>query len=161
MRWVIFLLIALLPSAGQTGAYRDLDGTWWDQVDPPAHFRSGTYLAPPKIRFLPREKTFEVCLAATRITTLGCAEIYADACRVTIADDLPPTFLKAVVEHELAHCRGWPGNHPLGPIPGRPTPVAVEPYATGWPRVVAPGVVVEGAPSLAVTPGWAPVTISE
>src|SRR5688500_17956267 len=35
------------------------------------------------------------------------------SCRITVADDYAPDFLAATLEHERAHCAGWPANHPL------------------------------------------------
>jgi hypothetical protein len=35
-------------------------------------------------------------------------------CWVNIADNIKGALLKVVWRHELAHCNGWPANHPGG-----------------------------------------------
>lgn len=44
----------------------------------------------------------------------GCAAIMAPAaCIVIVNETLPGDELARVIEHEKAHCRGWPPSHPL------------------------------------------------
>ena len=38
---------------------------------------------------------------------------FGGSCRITVADDYAPDFLAATLEHERAHCVGWPASHPL------------------------------------------------
>jgi hypothetical protein len=48
--------------------------------------------------------------------TIGCAHIAKGECEVIIADNTTLEFLgfnyDIVLRHELAHCNGWPGDHP-------------------------------------------------
>lgn len=136
MRWIMLLIVALLPTTGQAGVYQDKDGSWWTQVDPPAHYRTAPYIKPPSVKFLMREVAFRICLFRTRLPNqLGCAWFEADACEIRLADDMPDKYRKAVLIHEDAHCRGWPADHPVDD-PSATTVSA--PYSTGWPRVTPP-----------------------
>lgn len=71
---------------------------------PPAQYRSGP------VEYELRPWAFLACG-----NRLACAQPYASPCIVRIApqvEDMPAEWRAAIVEHELAHCRGWAGNHP-------------------------------------------------
>jgi len=114
MRWIVILIVALLPSAGQAGTYQDKDGSWWTEIDPPASYQTAPYLKPPAVQFLPRSEVFVLCLAKTNQSgRIGCGWFASGRCELRIAEDLPEKARKITLAHEDSHCRGWPADHPL------------------------------------------------
>ena len=112
MRWIALLLIALLPSTGQAASIQDKDGTWWTMVSPPARYLA--YRGELRTHFLPRAEIFETCQYLTGLAgAFGCANRWPIACDVYVVEDLPKQSRAEVYMHELAHCGGWPADHPL------------------------------------------------
>ena len=57
-------------------------------------------------------------LLAGKIEILGCAffpypGMYPDLCWVLYNEDVPDDVRDILIEHEKAHCRGWPADHPM------------------------------------------------
>jgi hypothetical protein len=101
------------PSFG-AGAekFTDKDGTDWYLQAPAAKWFSMP--APPvTVEYLSRSQTFKFCqFVVGKAGEVGCATVYPHQCSVWIAEDLPKPFRDAVERHELAHCHGWPADHP-------------------------------------------------
>jgi hypothetical protein len=46
---------------------------------------------------------------------LGCAEVFPRRCFIVIpsvSGEITGTLQKQIRRHEIAHCNGWPENHP-------------------------------------------------
>lgn len=109
------MLFLLLTCPALAGTYKDVDGVYWTLVDPPAHWLDQPLPSDTRVFKLPRDLAFRSCeLAGAPPNQHGCAEVIVglDACYVWVVDDLPVPFMEAVINHELAHCRGWPQSHP-------------------------------------------------
>jgi hypothetical protein len=113
--WLVLPLLALEPataSAQQVDHYR--------LVMPPARYASGPYLYPVKLHRMPNDQRLGVCVnvVATRgglaSPDLGCTKVGPVSCDVYLPKKrtIPKLLADHIVLHELAHCRGWPGNHP-------------------------------------------------
>jgi hypothetical protein len=81
----------------------------------PASFSSGPFLAPPEVRDVPLARIQRICsgglhAAAGGNSLLGCAQLAGGKCVVHVPSDIKravPTLYRMILQHELAHCRGW------------------------------------------------------
>ena len=86
----------------------------WEVISPPAHWFDKPRPEILNIRLQSRADVYEVCQRATgKADQFGCAIVWPDKCDVYIADDLPQMLRDQVQIHEVGHCHGWPGNHPV------------------------------------------------
>lgn len=64
----------------------------------------------------PEAEVGPICSTAVgKAEPFGCSLIYplADgACDIYVSSDLPERSRRIVELHELAHCNGWPADHP-------------------------------------------------
>ena len=47
-----------------------------------------------------------------RHDVVGCSFTVGENCYIVLDDTLNAHNYKRVLKHELAHCAGWPGDHP-------------------------------------------------
>src|SRR5690349_15851204 len=113
--WLVLPLLALEPataSAQQVDHYR--------LVMPPARYATGPYLYPVKIHRMRNDRMLRVCVNVVptkggyAAPDLGCTKVGPVSCDVYLPKKrtIPKLLADHIVLHELAHCRGWPGNHP-------------------------------------------------
>ena len=101
----------------------------WGTILPPAEYGPAyedavPYLWPPRVIFRSFDDVQRVCSEAGGEPTRG---LYYNACisatpkesdtkfcEITARDDFDPIGqqLHDIIQHELAHCKGWPRNHP-------------------------------------------------
>lgn len=81
---------------------------------PPARYRSGAFLAPPKVVSVSMAQIQRICANETMAmgevpTVMGCAELTGTQCIVHVSDSLKQIdgLYDVVLQHELGHCRGW------------------------------------------------------
>jgi hypothetical protein len=86
---------------------------------PPPQYDSGPFLMPPVVIDVPLSDIQQICgngyksILGNRPelpTVMGCAAFEADACVVHVPSDIKqsiPDLYRAVLRHELGHCRGW------------------------------------------------------
>jgi hypothetical protein len=123
MRFAIALLIAAITvtSAGAeiTGDKAELfrfkqDGKDYVILVPPQKWLD----VPPRgrtiIKRFPAAKVNSLCskYLGGQAEGNGCALVMDGGCIVTINEDLPQSLYEIVLLHELAHCAGWPADHP-------------------------------------------------
>jgi|EndMetStandDraft_2_1072991.scaffolds.fasta_scaffold124728_1 hypothetical protein len=94
---------------------------------PPLHLPPVIYDHPYKgkltIETVTREELMTQCAGVATTTTLGCASWRGDRCHIRLLAD---EIIKAagwtrelMLRHEIAHCNGWPADHPgKRPYPG-------------------------------------------
>jgi hypothetical protein len=113
--WLALPLLAGAPASGfaqQVDQYR--------LVMPPARYTSGPYLYPVKIHRLPNGRMLSVCVnviptkGGYAAPELGCSKVGPVNCDIYLPQKrtIPKLLADHIAQHELAHCRGWPGNHP-------------------------------------------------
>lgn len=83
----------------------------------------GTYSGRSEVRFIDPAKVVDECYALSEqfhpkpirlgFYTYGCSVPAAGVCHVRVInrpmEDFSPVF---VLRHEMAHCAGWPADHP-------------------------------------------------
>ena len=91
----------------------DLDGFDFQVLAPPEPYASeGLALdraGRVSYRWVSQEEAREICNGSGACTfrQLG------GSCRITISTHYDQAFRGAMIAHELAHCAGWPADHPL------------------------------------------------
>tara|TARA_R110000868_G_C10824659_1_gene758881 strand:- start:75 stop:428 length:354 start_codon:yes stop_codon:yes gene_type:complete len=116
MKHIIAATCGLLMACSTASAadFADKDGIWWELIMPAPYWSQRPPLAEIKVIYIPRPATAQWCEQATgKPEQFGCMDFRGKYCVVVITDDMPEPFRIAVLEHEVAHCRGWPGTHPL------------------------------------------------
>lgn len=115
MRTLAAALILLATATTASGdSFRDKDGSYWTGFDIPARYLDAPYTGELRMHVLPRKEIHEVCERLTgKAAQFGCADVWPIACDVYVANDMPGKLHDHVVKHELAHCRGWPADHPM------------------------------------------------
>ncbi len=81
----------------------------------PASFSSGPFLAPPEVRDVPLARIQRICSGGMHASAggnslLGCAQLAGGRCVVHVPADIKravPVLYRMILQHELAHCRGW------------------------------------------------------
>ncbi len=73
-------------------------------------------IGPVEVHYLPQPEVTEICTkGAGEFEDIGCAwpaTPESDVCVIYIAKELHFGLKARVLEHEKAHCNGWPGDHP-------------------------------------------------
>ena len=115
MRIIAVIAFTLAASLAASAAIiADTDGTTSYVVTPPQRYLDAPYEWEIRVNSLPRIEVFEECFYGSgKPEQIGCARPWPKACDIYISNDLPEETHKIVLRHELAHCHGWPGNHPL------------------------------------------------
>lgn len=109
----LIVLASATVALGDTVRLPDKDGSWWEGVIPPARY-IGPYTGELRMHALPRAEAQAICEQKTgKAGQFGCVDLWPRACDVYIVDDLPKALRAYIESHELAHCRGWPADHPL------------------------------------------------
>ena len=114
----LWLALPLLAGAPASGFSQQVDQ--YRLVMPPARYTSGPYLYPVKIHRLPNGRMLSVCVnviptkGGYAAPELGCSKVGPVNCDIYLPQKrtIPKLLADHIVQHELAHCRGWPGNHP-------------------------------------------------
>lgn len=86
-----------------------------DIIPPPETYAPLDYISPPAIHFRAPDDLLRTCrhlIGSSDGYYYGCTQIWADRCDIFIDISLDPPIIAATLEHELAHCKGWPGDHP-------------------------------------------------
>lgn len=110
MRWLA--LLALLFIGTETSSASDLC-MLLQPCKAPARYASGAYIAKPEVREVSMQTVSQYCNdthVAAGAGALGCATIEGGTCLVLVPKEvraISPQLFKLIVEHELAHCRGW------------------------------------------------------
>jgi hypothetical protein len=103
--------LALLATASVAQAHDETACLGLPTCQPPAKYASGPFLQKPIIRIVSARDLQSICqyaIGAQGDTILGCAEMTGTTCLVRIAKEVRQAGLyETVVNHELAHCRGW------------------------------------------------------
>ena len=111
---IVAVLLALLaPTLAHAATFTDQRDQLWDLPEPPQRYQT-PYTGTLKLFPMSEEDISEICTEATgKAEPFGCTFVLPTECSVYVSEDLPPLFRKAVETHELAHCAGWPGDHPV------------------------------------------------
>ena len=111
---VLTLILALLvPSIALAEPFKDQRGNWWDLPMPPDRYFDRPYTGIIDIVPEPANEIAAFCTAAMgKAEGHACTFVAPTRCTIYVSQDLPKKFRKAVERHELAHCRGWPADHP-------------------------------------------------
>jgi hypothetical protein len=56
-----------------------------------------------------RDEALRICNGSGACTYIR----FFGSCRITISTHYSGDFLAAMINHERAHCAGWPASHPL------------------------------------------------
>lgn len=100
--WLIAAAAALCLGTSATGS----------TLEPPARF-DHPYDGPVELQYLPKADIRREC-GQDKFTS-GCAWVEGGTCHVLIALYTPKVSVArrpVLVRHEIAHCNGWPGDHP-------------------------------------------------
>jgi hypothetical protein len=86
----------------------------------PAQYRSGPFLAEPVVREVTLRQVQVACGVGSAhafraasgfpFSVFGCSKLQGSHCIVHVPKDVKPisaTLYREILEHELAHCRGW------------------------------------------------------
>lgn len=112
MKFLALAALVLLGAAAPANASSDL----CELLQPcraPAQYASGAFVAKPVVREVGMEVVRSRCNdthVAAGEGALGCASFESGACVVLVPKDvkaISPELFRLIVEHELAHCRGW------------------------------------------------------
>jgi hypothetical protein len=108
------LIVLLLAVPAEAGRYQDADGKWWKTIDPPAKWMTAPYSGQLHLQVLPPDELKNICdVVVGRSEPLGCSIVNPWHCTIYISNRLPSLFQGALLQHEEAHCRGWPADHPV------------------------------------------------
>jgi hypothetical protein len=100
---VIPIPIPIPPSAAHVAA----------QLEPPARYNH-PYNGQVDERVMPEAQVRSVCMAmGLDLLTVACSWQSAGTCHIVIPND-GQTSVDAYRRHEIAHCNGWPADHPRG-----------------------------------------------
>ena len=113
-KFLLILACVSLPFSASAGQYQDEAGMWWTTIDPPEKWLSEPYFGTIEVTVLPKAQLAEKCFQlVNQAEPHGCADLGYLDCIIYISADLPPPMWTNIYEHELAHCHGWPSDHPL------------------------------------------------
>lgn len=110
---LIAISLMMAATAAANAAWFTLkDGTITTTIDPPARFLKEPL--PGHLFMQPEAKLIETCSnMVKKFEDWGCSRIIGKGyCQVFINSDLPENIRQSVFRHELAHCNGWPADHP-------------------------------------------------
>ena len=84
-------------------------------LEPPARF-DHPYAGDVDLRQISRANVWKECsrngAVKMRRDVAGCSRVEAGACIIHLAMKTRRAPLQEILRHEIAHCNGWPGNHP-------------------------------------------------
>ncbi len=73
---------------------------------PPARY-DHPYTGRLEVRHVPRQVAEDICPFSRGATGWGCAFLRTSSCLIILVEGASPE----VLQHEIAHCNGWPGDH--------------------------------------------------
>ena len=76
-------------------------------IVPPPRFVH-PYMGHLEVRYVPYEVANDICPFSQGARGWGCAIVRDGSCLVILVDGASEDVLR----HEVAHCNGWPGEHP-------------------------------------------------
>jgi len=92
----------------------EYQGMGYEITMPNAKWSEAPELAPIQVFYLPDATLKQRCSAFVGFHEfVGCALQMSGKCTIYINDALSAEAKKSVLIHEDAHCRGWPGDHPV------------------------------------------------
>ncbi len=111
---ILTLTLALLaPTFAHAAPFEDQHGAWWDLPLPPMHYFDEPYTGRLDIKHLPEAEILSICRQANgKAENFGCAFPTIGRCSVYVSEELPKLLREHVQIHEVAHCHGWPADHP-------------------------------------------------
>ncbi|MGL6208720.1 MAG: hypothetical protein ACRC14_02680 [Paracoccaceae bacterium] len=105
MKHIIALIVTLTTSAALAGT----------PLDPPARY-DHPYMGNLTIVEVDRDNVWAECSGdgqvEMRADAAGCAETGDGECTIWLAMKTTRAPVKAILRHEIAHCNGWPADHP-------------------------------------------------
>ena len=113
-RLAVPLLLALLPlpSCGISAAHHV---RYLSELEPPARYNH-PYDGQVVERVMPVAEVRSVCMSmGLDFLTVACSWQSNDTCYVVIPND-GQAPVDTYRRHEIAHCNGWPANHPRDDI---------------------------------------------
>lgn len=117
---ILAILIALLfPHAAAADVFV-VDGREWMTLEIPQKWRDAPLTKRYSVVEYPADRVREICTRAVGYEErFACVFVYEatesgmpERCSIYIAAGLPPAMYDDALEHELAHCKGWPADHP-------------------------------------------------
>src|SRR6185503_18746319 len=109
----ILVSLAFLATASAVQAHDGTACLGLPTCQPPSKYTSGPFLQRPIIRIVSGRALQSICangVGASGDTIVGCAEMTGTTCVIRIAKEARQagaSLYNAVLNHELAHCRGW------------------------------------------------------
>lgn len=111
----VVLLLASPASSEELISWRvkDAQGVLWDMTMPPLKYDHIDFDGTISVVFEDPGTLHKICAQANASETLGCSSLYsAGYCVIWMSKGLPDMTQKMLRLHEMAHCKGWPGDHP-------------------------------------------------
>ncbi len=114
MRALIAALVLLVAAPAEGAAVKDQRGKYWEVTQPPPRWFNEPLLGEVVIFYKTQEYVTGMCSGIVgKFEDFGCAAIYPGwQCQIYLSEELPDETIAAIQRHELAHCHGWPADHP-------------------------------------------------
>lgn len=124
MRFAVAFLIAVVTAtsaaAGITGGKAEVfhfkrEGKDYVVLVPPQKWFAEPVRGRTIVKKFPAPKVEELCskYIGGRAESDGCAILMDGGCIISINEGLPKSLYEIVLLHEIAHCNGWPPDHPV------------------------------------------------
>ena len=102
------------PAEARMFEYDGPNGITYGFVMPPDRYRDMDFAGEIIVRNFPAKEVLESCsMIVKKQEGNGCALFTPSNCIIMINQDMPPDMYAATLEHEEAHCKGWPADHPV------------------------------------------------
>ena len=107
-------MLVLAQTAAVASVHTDHRGDKWVLIDPPAAWFDVKFHGSIEIFLNDQEEIESICSESVgKAERFGCSLVSPTECFIYIAEEIPGPFRRAITQHELAHCNGWPADHPL------------------------------------------------
>lgn len=115
MRALLVTLMMLATPA--LGAELTIGGARLWLIDPPTKYLKMPAKGRETVTHLPQDRLTAYCSHRTgKFEDKACASVISGplghTCMVTILEGMSPEAEALTLQHEIAHCRGWPADHP-------------------------------------------------